>query len=74
LFAFLLGVGIFAFLLRSQAVHSFSLGWRSIFLVNVPIGILTLLAPFPLMRESRSPEARNLDRGGMVLLTFAPYE
>jgi len=55
------------------AVNLFDLGWRSIFLVNVPIGILTLLAAFPLLRESRLPEARNLDSGGMILLTCSLF-
>lgn len=55
------------------AAAIFNLGWRSIFLVNVPIGILTLLAAFPLLRESRRPEARSLDSGGVALLTFALF-
>ncbi len=46
----------------------FNLGWRSIFLVNVPIGLLVLLAAFPLLCESRRPEAGSLDAGGAALL------
>jgi len=43
------------------------LGWRPIFLVNVPIGVLALLAAWPLLRESRSPKASRLDLGGVAL-------
>lgn len=50
------------------AANLFNLGWRSIFLVNVPVGLLALLAALPLLRESRRPEAGNLDSGGVVLL------
>ncbi len=55
------------------AANLFDLGWRSIFLVNVPIGMLALLAAFPLLRESRRPEARSLDSGGVVLLTCSLF-
>ena len=43
------------------------LGWRPIFLVNVPVGALALLAAWPLLRESRSPKASRLDLGGVAL-------
>jgi EmrB/QacA subfamily drug resistance transporter len=62
----ILGQALGGFLL---AANIFNMGWRSIFLVNVPIGIITLLAAFPLLRESRRPGARSLDVGGMLLLT-----
>ncbi len=45
----------------------FGLGWRPIFLVNVPVGALALLAALPLLRESRSPKASRLDLGGVAL-------
>jgi EmrB/QacA subfamily drug resistance transporter len=61
----ILGQVLGGFLLAANLFH---LGWRSIFLVNVPIGILALLVAFPLLRESRKPEAGNLDAGGVVLL------
>jgi EmrB/QacA subfamily drug resistance transporter len=46
----------------------FNTGWRSIFLVNVPIGIVVLPAAFLLLRESKTPVARTLDYGGVSLL------
>ncbi len=39
----------------------------------VSVGILALLAAFPLLRESRRPEARSLDSGGVVLLTCSLF-
>jgi EmrB/QacA subfamily drug resistance transporter len=55
------------------AANLFNLGWRSIFLVNVPIGIVTLLAAFPLIHESRQSETRGLDYGGVTLLTLSLF-
>ncbi|RDI42509.1 MFS transporter [Nocardia mexicana] len=49
----------------------FDLSWRPIFLVNVPVGILALLAAAAVMRESRSTAARRLDIPGMVLAVAA---
>lgn len=54
-------------------LNIFHVGWRSIFLVNVPIGMVSLLAAVPLLHESRSREARNLDYGGVVLLTSSLF-
>lgn len=47
----------------------FDLTWRPIFLVNVPVGLITLLAATVLVRESRSPEATSLDLTGVGLVT-----
>ena len=49
------------------------LGWRPIFLVNVPVGALALLAGLPLLRESRSPKASRLDLGGVLLGSIALF-
>lgn len=48
-------------------------GWRSIFLVNVPIGMVALLAAAPLIHESRSHDGRSLDYGGVALLTSSLF-
>ncbi|WP_433628774.1 MFS transporter [Nocardia sp. CA-120079] len=45
----------------------FGLTWRPIFLVNVPVGILALLAAAAVMRDSRSTATPRLDVLGMVL-------
>ncbi|MFH8786794.1 MFS transporter [Streptomyces roseoverticillatus] len=43
------------------------LGWRSIFVVNLPIGVAALAGAGKWMRESRSPHAQRLDIVGMLL-------
>jgi EmrB/QacA subfamily drug resistance transporter len=54
------------------------LGWRAIFLINVPIGIVALAVTLRSVRESRDEHARAVDWpgqvaliGGMFLLIFA---
>src|SRR5713226_9706713 len=42
----------------------FGLGWRSIFLINVPVGILAVTAASILVRESRAPRPPKLDPAG----------
>ncbi|MFQ6398564.1 MFS transporter [Nocardia sp. KC 131] len=49
----------------------FDLGWRPIFLVNIPVGIAALIAATIVMRDSRSTTAPRLDPAGMVLATSA---
>jgi EmrB/QacA subfamily drug resistance transporter len=51
----------------------FNTGWRSIFLVNVPIGLVALFAALLLLRESRIAEAHGLDYGGVSLLTLSLF-
>ncbi|MFC9222451.1 MFS transporter [Streptomyces hygroscopicus] len=43
------------------------LGWRMIFLINVPIGVAILAAAAPVVPESRSADNPRLDFGGVVL-------
>jgi len=47
----------------------FQLGWRPIFLINLPIGILTIISASYLLWESRAEEAPSLDLGGVGILT-----
>ena len=54
------------------------LGWRSVFYVNLPLGVLALYGTYVWLRESRHPHARRLDwpgqltfSGGLFLLVFA---
>jgi EmrB/QacA subfamily drug resistance transporter len=47
------------------------LSWRPIFLINLPLGFLTVLAAAKFVGESRSPKARSLDLNGVALLTAA---
>lgn len=57
------------------------LGWRPVFLINLPLGLIALVAAPLLIPESRNPEARHLDlRGvafcaaGLLLLLFPLIE
>ncbi len=45
----------------------FGLGWRAIFLVNLPVAVLVVLFGIPLLKETRAPNARKPDLGGMAL-------
>jgi EmrB/QacA subfamily drug resistance transporter len=48
------------------------LSWRSVFLVNVPVGLAALLLVPRVLQESRLPRAgRHLDAMGAVLITVA---
>jgi EmrB/QacA subfamily drug resistance transporter len=47
------------------------LGWRPIFLINLPIGLFAALAAARVVRESRSSDPLRLDLVGMVLVTTA---
>lgn len=49
----------------------FGWGWRTIFWINVPIGLLTLVGAAVLLRGSRAPGATRLDVGGTVLAASA---
>lgn len=51
----------------------FDVGWRSIFFINVPVGVLTLLASIPLVREFAQPSARRLDLIGVGILTVGLF-
>jgi len=54
------------------------IGWRAVFFINVPLGILAIAGIRAWVRESRDPHARGLDwpgqitlSGGLFLLVFA---
>jgi EmrB/QacA subfamily drug resistance transporter len=44
------------------------LGWRSVFYVNVPVGIAAIAATYRWVRESRDPNARRVDWPGQTAL------
>jgi len=45
-----------------------SVGWRAIFWINVPIGIVAIALTFLFVPESKSPRPRRLDPVGQVLV------
>lgn len=48
----------------------FGLGWRSIFLINVPLGVATVLLGHRYLTESRDRQAPRLDLLGVALSTL----
>src|SRR5438067_1670673 len=46
-------------------------GWRSIFLVNVPVGIVAVFVTLRFVAESRDPRERRFDVAGQVLFALA---
>ena len=52
------------------SLHPFGLGWRAIFLLNVPIGVLALLGSWRFIPESRPPRGQRIDVPGTVLLSL----
>lgn len=55
------------------ALDLFGLGWRAVFLVNLPVAALVILFGLPLLKNTHERRAGKLDPGGMVLsmLTLA---
>ncbi|WP_167521575.1 MULTISPECIES: MFS transporter [Microbispora] len=45
-----------------------SVGWRAIFWINVPIGLLAVFLTWRYVPESKAPAARRLDPAGQVLV------
>src|SRR5579875_1418019 len=52
------------------AVNPFGLGWRSCFLINLPVGVVAVLAARRVVPESRG-EVSSLDVPGVALVTAA---
>ncbi|MGE8591032.1 MAG: MFS transporter [Alcaligenes sp.] len=56
--------------LDHHALRPWGLGWRSVFLINLPIIILAIPAAMMLLRESRAERSPRLDVPGAVLLAI----
>ncbi|MFF4984711.1 MFS transporter [Streptomyces sp. NPDC001046] len=48
----------------------FGWGWRSIFLINLPVGVAALILGRRFITESKAPRALKLDLGGVALVTL----
>ncbi|WP_088549589.1 MFS transporter [Paenibacillus aquistagni] len=71
----LIGFGFaFGLTLGGLLVHwnVFDLGWRTVFLFNVPFGLLVLLC-LPLLPESRGNRAQKIDWTGTVFIMSALF-
>jgi EmrB/QacA subfamily drug resistance transporter len=49
------------------------LGWESVFLLNVPIGLAAIAVTYWKLRESRDPNATRIDWGGLVTFSVALF-
>ena len=49
----------------------FGLGWRAVFLVNVPVGVVAVIAAVKLMPETRAAQRLRVDLTGAGLLALA---
>ena len=65
-FGSIVGQLLGGFLIQANLLQ---LGWRPIFLINLPIGIVTIISASFLLRESRAEEAPKLDLIGVAILT-----
>jgi EmrB/QacA subfamily drug resistance transporter len=52
------------------SIQPFGFAWQTIFLINVPIGLVALLGSLLVLRDSRAEHAQRLDLGGVVLLSL----
>jgi EmrB/QacA subfamily drug resistance transporter len=52
-------------------LNLFNSGWRSVFLVNLPIGVIALIGAARVLPESRLPHAPRLDVLGMTFVMAA---
>lgn len=50
-------------------INPWGLAWRSVFLINVPVGLITMVAAMRLIAESRASMAHRLDLAGVLLST-----
>lgn len=49
----------------------FDLGWRSVFLINGPVGLFAVIVAWRLLPNSRSSEPRGVDGGGTLIFAAA---
>src|SRR4051794_20319433 len=61
--------GSFAFGPLVGGALTSAFGWRSIFIINIPIGVAALVATRKYVRESRDPQPRRIDWAGQATLT-----
>jgi EmrB/QacA subfamily drug resistance transporter len=49
------------------------LGWQSVFLLNVPIGVAAIVVTFTRLRETRDPNATRIDWPGLATFSSALF-
>lgn len=60
-------------ILGGALIHAnlFDLGWRSVFLINVPVGVIAMILASRLLPQARSPLARGFDGAGTLLFAVS---
>jgi EmrB/QacA subfamily drug resistance transporter len=51
----------------------FGIGWRAVFLVNLPVGVIAIIGALATMPARPRQGVARIDRGGLVLLTLALF-
>jgi EmrB/QacA subfamily drug resistance transporter len=69
-FGSIVGQILGGFLIQADLFH---LGWRPIFLINLPLGLITILAASVILDESKAKNPPGVDLIGTVLLTIALF-
>jgi len=64
-----IGVGLSAGPVLGGALVG-SIGWRSIFWLNVPVGVIAFICTVIFTPESKAPRARRIDPAGQVLIAL----
>jgi EmrB/QacA subfamily drug resistance transporter len=55
------------------SADAFGLGWRSIFVINLPVGILLLVASLIFIKNSKSEKLIRIDLAGVLLISGALF-
>jgi MFS family permease len=50
-----------------------SLGWESVFYLNVPVGVAAIVVTYLRLRESRDPHATRVDWAGVTTFSAALF-
>ena len=53
--------------------NAFDLGWRSVFIINLPVGVLLFIAAAITIPESRAAKRVGLDIPGVILITATMF-
>ncbi|MEV6768819.1 MFS transporter [Nocardia sp. NPDC051030] len=74
LYAAVIGLGVVVGQVAGGLLVSadlFGAGWRPVFLLNVPIGVLLAIAGVRLLPQGKASTAKSLDLGGLITSTAA---
>jgi MFS family permease len=55
------------------SADAFGLGWRSVFVINLPVGILLLVASLIFIMNSKSDKPAKIDLAGVLLISVTSF-